>query len=207
MALEGGEGPRKAPAIPSPSRLFSPLQREEPVICPTRQRAEQAHHEVGAILAPLGLHLHPDKTRIVHLANGADGFDFLGFHHRTRKSHKSTGRYWLHKWPSPRAMATIKAKVRARTPRWRASWPLDDVVADLNPVLRGWGAYFRYGNSAGKFAAIDAYTHQRLARLASIKHGKTGLNWTTRFSYRWFNELGIHRLSGTVRYWPTHAPR
>ena len=48
------------------------------------------------------------------------------------------------------------------------------VVEDLNPVLRGWGAYFRYGNSARKFTVIDSYVHERLAKLASVKHGTLG---------------------------------
>jgi len=176
-------------------------------ICPTRERAETAHHLVSDTLAPLGLQLNPDKTRIAHLTGGADGFDFLGFHHHLRRSKKRPGRYVLQKWPSPRAMASIRAKVRERTNRRHASRDLEMVVARLNPVLRGWGNYFRYGNSSAKFTAIDSYVHQRLARLASVKHGKSGLNWTTTFTYQWFTSLGVYRLGGTVRYWSPHASR
>ena len=74
-----------------------------------------------ATLAELGLRLHPDKTRIVCLRQGQEGFDFLGFHHRMVESWKRKGRYYLQKWPSPRAMASIRAKVRDRTPRGYAS--------------------------------------------------------------------------------------
>ena len=109
------------------------------VLCRTRQRAEQARERVAAILAPLGLQLHPDKTRIVSLAHGREGFDFLGFHHRMVKSWKRRGRYFLNKWPSARAMASIRGKVRERTDRRYASFDLGVVVGDLNPVLRGWG--------------------------------------------------------------------
>lgn len=71
-----------------------------------------------------------------------------------------------------------------------------EAVADrLNPVLRGWGAYFRHGNSSDKFTTIDSYVNQRLAQLASHKHGLRGWNWSTRFNYRWANSLGIYRLS------------
>jgi len=174
------------------------------VICPTRERAEQARHQIAAILGRLGLRLHPDKTQIVCLARGADGFDFLGFHHRKRKS-KYRGRYFLQKWPSTRAMASIRATVRARTARRYVSLPLDVVVENLNPVLRGWGAYFRHGNSGRKFTAIDGYVHERLAILASNKHGISGRHWTTRFSAEWLTSLGIYRLTGTVRYWSAHA--
>ncbi|HEV2070739.1 MAG TPA: group II intron reverse transcriptase/maturase, partial [Acidimicrobiales bacterium] len=175
------------------------------VLCPTRERAELARLKVTAILDRLGLRLHPEKTRIIHLARGAEGFDFLGFHHRMRESPKWRGRWYLQAWPSSRAMTSIRAKVRARTTPGHASLPLEVVVERLNPVLRGWGAYFRFGNSSRKFAAVDCYVNQRLAQLASTKHGLRGWNWRTRFTHGWANSLGIYRLSGTVRYWSAHA--
>src|SRR5215216_481691 len=154
-----------------------------------------------------GLRLHPEKTRIAHLARGAEGFDFLGFHHRVRESWKRRGRWYLQKWPTPRAMASIRGKIRERTDRRLAMLPLEQVVENLNPVLRGWGAYFRYGNSARKFEAIDHYVNQRLAMLASTKHGLHGWNWTTRFNHRWVTSLGVHRFSGTVRPTTAYARR
>ena len=175
------------------------------VLAPTRARVIEAKARIEAILEPLGLHLHPDKTRISCLLRGQEGFVFLGFEHRMRESWKHRGRWYLHKWPSPRAMASIRAKVKERTARWRASWPLDEVVGSLNPVLRGWGNYFRYGNSSQKFTAIDSYVHERMARLASTKYGLHGTNWTTRFTYGWMTDLEIYRLSGTVRYWAASA--
>jgi len=176
-------------------------------ICPTRERAEEARDRAAAILATLGLRLHPDKTRIAHLARGAEGFDFLGFHHHKVESWKWRGRYFLQKWPSQRAMTSIRGKVRQRTARHRASWPLEDVVADLNPVLRGWGAYFRYGNSSRAFNRLDCYVNERLAILASNKHGLPGRNWVSRFTHRWASDLGIYRLTGTTRQWAAHASR
>ena len=177
------------------------------VLCPTKNRAMAARDLAAATLAPIGLRLHPDKTRIVYLRQGTEGFDFLGFHHRMKRSWKFPDRYYLQKWPSARAMASIKAKVRERTRRGYAGRDLRYVVEDLNPVLRGWGAYFRYGNSDRKFAAIDRYVHERMAKLASVKHGRRGRNWSTRFTYGWLTDLGIYRLAGTVRYWDAHALR
>ncbi|MEZ5378283.1 MAG: group II intron reverse transcriptase/maturase [Acidimicrobiales bacterium] len=108
------------------------------VLTTSRQRAEEARRRIEAVLAVLGLRLHPDKTRIVCLVDGEDGFDFLGFHHRKTPSKWGDRRY-LSKWPSARAMASVRAKVRERTDRRFASRDLQHVVADLNPVLRGWG--------------------------------------------------------------------
>jgi Group II intron, maturase-specific domain len=71
-------------------------------------------------------------------------------------------------------MAFIRAKVRERTERRFSSRDLYHVVADLNPVLQGWGAYFRYGNSNRKFAAINSYVHWRLSKLTGVKHATRG---------------------------------
>jgi RNA-directed DNA polymerase len=177
------------------------------VLCPTEERAMAARDLAALTLAPIGLRLHPDKTRVVSLHKGQEGFDFLGFHHRMMESWKYQGRFYLQKWPSSRAMASIRAKVRARTPRRFVGRDLEVVVKELNPVLRGWGAYFRYGNSARKFALIDSYVHERLAMLASKKHGLTGRRWTTRFKRQWLHDLGTYQLTGTVRYGSAHAGR
>ena len=104
-------------------------------------------------------------------------------------------------------MAQVRAKIRERTDRSHAGLPLGAVVDNLNPALRGWGAYFRYGNSAAKFDQIDAYVNQRLAMLASTKHGLRGWNWTTRFTHGWVTSLGVHRLGGTVRPTTAYASR
>jgi group II intron reverse transcriptase/maturase len=175
------------------------------VLCPTRDRAEQARELAQATLGPLGLLLHPEKTRIVDIRRGAQGFDFLGFHHRMVESWRRPGRYWLNKWPSPRAMASIRGKVRDMTGPSRVGLDLGVVVEQLNPVLRGWGAYFRQGNSSAKFGAIDHYVHERVAILASRKHALSGFNWQDRFTWAWLGNLGIYRLTGTVRYPTAHA--
>jgi group II intron reverse transcriptase/maturase len=175
------------------------------VICPTRERAEMARTVAEAALARLGLRLHPDKTRIVDLTKGAEGLDFLGFHLRMCRSEKRSDRYYLKSWPSKRAMASIKAKVRQMTDRRYVGFSLDTVVDRLNPVLRGWAGYFRYGNSWKKFQAVNSYVHQRMAILASNKYGLHGRHWATRFTYGWYLSLGIFRLTGIARYRSAHA--
>jgi RNA-directed DNA polymerase len=175
------------------------------ILCASRGQAEHAQNRVQQILAKLGLRLHPDKTRITHLAGGKQGFDFLGFHQHKVKSWKRRDRYYLQKWPSDRAMASIRSAIRDRTGRRHVGRPIEAVVADLNPVLRGWGSYFRWGNSAKKFAAIDMYVHERLAIFASRKEGRRGRNWDKRFNYSWKQNLGVHQLGGMVRYRAAHA--
>ena len=94
-----------------------------------------------------------------------------------------------------------------RPERRYARLPLESAVEDLNHVLRGWGNYFRYGNSARKFSQIDGYVNERLAILASAKHGLQGRNWRDRFNYEWATQLGIYRLTGTVRPTLAYASR
>ena len=83
------------------------------VVCSSKARAEEAQRRAGEVLGTVGLRLHPDKTRISCLTKGADGFDFLGFHHHMVESWKWRGRWYLHRWPSDRAMRSIRSKVRA----------------------------------------------------------------------------------------------
>jgi RNA-directed DNA polymerase len=96
---------------------------------------------------------------------------------------------------------------RDRADRRYARLPLERAVEDLNRVLPGWSNYFRYGNSGQKFDQIDAYVNERLAILASVKHGLTGRNWVTRFNHQWVNQLGVYRLSSKVTRWPARASR
>lgn len=177
------------------------------ILCGTPARAEHARVRVVVILAELGLQLHPDKTRIANLTRGKEGFDFLGFHHHKVESWRRRGKWWLQRWPSRRALATLRAKVRHATSRQRVGLEMQVVVGHLNRVLRGWGNYFRNGNSGRKFAELDAYVHMRLALLARAKRRKHNRFWTAQHNYAWATRIGIHRLNGTVRRATPHASR
>jgi group II intron reverse transcriptase/maturase len=177
------------------------------VLSPTRERAEQARELAATVLGRLGMRLHPGKSGIVCLTRGEQGFVFLGFHHRKVESCKWRGRFYLQRWPSQRAMGVLRDKIRAATSRSRTERPVSAVVADLNPVLRGWSAYFRNGNSGRRFNAVDSYVHERLAIFASRKHGLAGRNWTTRYSQGWLDRLGVFRLTGNVHWTTAHAKR
>jgi RNA-directed DNA polymerase len=115
------------------------------LLCRTESDAQRAHAWLQARAQTLRLRVHPEKTRVVYLGDGGDGFDFLGFHHHLVRSWKYRKRY-CHRWPSRRAMASIRAKIKAITaPRDRLKWSTHALVQELNPVLRGWGNYFRWG--------------------------------------------------------------
>ncbi len=176
------------------------------VLCRTEREAQAALDAAGEILAVLGLELHPDKTRIVDLCEGREGFDFLGCHFRARVSgrllERGVRRYYLHRWPSKRAMKSIRAKVKARTGRNRCGIKDIQVVIDeLNPILRGWGNYFRSGNAAEKFIEIDRHVAWRLKRLMLKRQGRNlRAGQAERWTRQWFHGLGLHQLMGTIRY-------
>jgi group II intron reverse transcriptase/maturase len=177
------------------------------VVCRTAAQAAKAERRARTVLAEAGLQLSPEKTRTVELTGSKEGFDFLGFHLRKVQSWKWRGKWYLQRWPSARAMKSIRARIRALTDRRYAGLSLETVVNRLNLVLRGWGNYFRVGNSARKFHQIDSYVHERLAILASNKHGRNGRGWTTRHNSEWRRRLGVHTLDGTVSHGNAHAPR
>jgi RNA-directed DNA polymerase len=117
------------------------------------------------------------------------------------------GRFHLQRWPSQRAMTVLRDKIRAATDRRQVGRPLPAVVADLNPILQGWAAYFRNGNSARKFTTLDSYVHERLAIFDNRKRGIPGRRWGKRHDGAWFTRLGVFRLSGNVRRVTVHASR
>jgi RNA-directed DNA polymerase len=176
------------------------------VMSRTRQDLERVEALIREILAGLHLSLNPDKTRKVDLREGRQGFDFLGCHFRARVSgrllEQGIRRYYLHRWPSKGAMNRVRQRVRELTGRNRGGVKdIRVVIADLNPVLRGWGNYFRTGNAAQKFLSVDRYVQRRLRRLLLRRVGRNVRSrhlkmWTS----EWFRDQGLHRLRGTVRY-------
>jgi RNA-directed DNA polymerase len=172
------------------------------ILCRSEADAQRAHRWLQERAQALKLSLHPEKTRIVDLNEGADGFDFLGFHIRLVMSWRYR-RWYCQRWPSRRAMASIRSKIKAITvPRSRLKWPIGALVAELNPVLRGWGNYFRVGNSAKHFTRIDRYVHERLALFDSKKRHRSGRRWGRVHTQAWYARLGMYSLSGSVRYFP-----
>jgi RNA-directed DNA polymerase len=176
------------------------------VLCRTPGQAQDALRAVGEILGALGLELHPDKTRVVDLREGREGFDFLGCHFRARMSgrlweQERIVRFYLHRWPSQRAMKRVREKIKVKTGRNRVGRDIEDVIDDLNPLLRGWGNYFRTGNAAQKFRQVDDYVVFRLHRLMVKKRGRNLRAGQARaWTEDWFNGHGLYRLRGTVRY-------
>ena len=131
-----------------------------------RHHAEALREEVSAVLAPLGLRLAPEKTRVVHID---EGFTFLGFDIR-RLRKRGTSKQYVYTTPSRKAIQAIKDKVSARTYRSTRHQDLDELIRSLNRSLAGWANYFRHGVSRAVFSAVDSHAWLRLMRWIRRKY-------------------------------------
>jgi RNA-directed DNA polymerase len=170
------------------------------VMCRSEAEARRALAALRAILAELGLEPKEAKTRIVHLREGGEGFDFLGFHHRYVRGRSRRSRHvtFLARWPSHQAMQHARDRIRELTARERLLLPVEDVVQDVNSFLRGWAGYFRYGNSARPFDKIGTYALARLALFVAKRHKKPRSYGWLRVAYQSPDRLGLINLNGRV---------
>lgn len=131
-----------------------------------KEHAEALREEVADVLAPMGLRLSPEKTRVVHID---EGFDFLGFAIRRMRKRGSHKRF-VYTRPSTKAIASIKERVRIMTYRHTLHLDPGYLMEYLGRVLRGWANYFRHGASKATFNAIDSYTWERITAWLRKKH-------------------------------------
>ena len=131
----------------------------------------------------------------------AEGFDFLGFHHRmvrSRGMHGRRGVEFLARWPSDKAMQRARDRIGQLTVRSRLLLPVEAVVEDLNRFLRGWADYFRYGHSAIRFGKIQQHARDRLALFIGKRHKRgRGFGWSV-LAYQSTDYCGLYSLNGIV---------
>jgi RNA-directed DNA polymerase len=171
------------------------------VLCKTGSQARAAKRMVEQQLGYLSLSLHPDKTKVVDLWKGRGSFEFLGCTLRKKRSILRNPRVaYLQRWPSPKAMKRVRTRIHELTDRRRAGATLRDLIERLNPVLRGWGNYFRTGNADGKFNQVDHYVHHRLCDWLRYRGGQRSSFRHDKWPFDRFFGMGLHRLMGTVCY-------
>lgn len=136
----------------------------------TRTDAEALREEIAGVLTTMGLRLSPEKTLITHID---EGLDFLGWRiQRHRK--RGTSDQYVYTYPARKAVKSVMAKVKAIC-RQDVNLPLEVLLHQLNPVLRGWTAYFRPGVSSATFDYLRAYTWQQVIAWIRRKHRR--MNW------------------------------
>ena len=151
----------------------------------TRADAEALRDEIAGVLSTMGLRLSPEKTLITHID---EGLDFLGWRiQRHRK--KGTNRHYVYTYPSKKALAAVKDKVRALC-RQDVNLPLETLLHRLGRMLRGWTAYFRFGVSHNTFRYLRAFLWRQV------------FGWVRR-KYRRSNWKELRRRASGGRWWPT----
>ncbi len=135
--------------------------------------AEALWDEVAAVLAPIGLCLSEEKTRVCHID---EGFDFLGFRIQRRSWRGRAGKRAIYTYPSKKALASVMDKVRRATRRARHR-TLAELLRQVNRILRGWCSYFSHGVSSRTFNYLDHFAWWRIVGWIRKRHH--GLNWGT----------------------------
>lgn len=154
------------------------------MVAGTRDDAEALREEAAQVLATMGLRLSPEKTLITHID---EGLDFLGWRiQRHRK--KGTNRCYVYTYPSKKALAAVKDKVRALC-RQDVNLPLAVLLHQLNRMLRGWTAYFRFGVSHATFQYLRAFTWRQVTGWIRRKHRR--ITWKQ-----------LRRRYCGTRWWP-----
>jgi group II intron reverse transcriptase/maturase len=164
--------------------------------------AERALQRLQEQLAPLGVELNEEKTKVVNLLQG-ETFGFLGFDlRRVRKSNKSKGGYFIRMTPKQKARKAVKAKIRETIRRGGAT-PAKMLISQINAILTGWVNYFRVGHSSRAFSEVRDYVEMKVRTLLTRRkrRRKSSVGWR-----RWSNEylygvLGLY-WDWTVRPLP-----
>jgi len=169
--------------FPSATRLV--------IICRSKTEAERALETVRRIMGKLKLTLHPTKTHLVDL--GREGFEFLGFHFHKRRVRK-TGKLLPYFWPGQKAMKAVRSKIRQIAGYSRKRVPMEKIVGELNPVVRGWRNYFSVGNSTKQLSALDHYLLLRLRRSFLAHHQGTRGRSKRAYFPSWFASSGVEHF-------------
>jgi len=162
------------------------LERNSPVLvtyaddlialCHTRQQAEQVKARLAAWLALRGLAFNEDKTRIVHLDEGCD---FLGFNIRRYRGKLLTK-------PSKDALRRIRKRLTDEVKALRGA-NAEAVISKLNPIIKGWAAYYRIGVSKRAFNSLDAHVWKLVYKWAKFSHPNKPRRWVVARYFGMFN--------------------
>jgi len=153
------------------------------ILCRNKQDAHRALERTRQILQKeLGLALNEEKTRVLHKSQS---FEFLGY---------LFGRgYSDFKMPRRRAIDSFKDKVRRITRRQQPK-RLEQIISEINPVIRGWRNYFVHGNCKKLFWELDCWIENRLR---AFKVKKWGLRTHLKLPHEVFEKLGVATLNET----------
>jgi len=143
-----------------------------------------------------GLTLNEVKTRIVNILK--EGVNFLGFNLTWRKSF--AGRGYLHVQPSQKSRRALREKIGGILNHWTHGRSIEEVVGEVNRILRGWAGYFHYGNSTSVMNRMKGYSQSRLRRWLWRKHGCRHSLWEHYPNKQLHQHYGLYELPTTAKW-------
>jgi RNA-directed DNA polymerase len=166
------------------------------VVCArTEAEAQRALAEIAQWVKTAGLTLHPAKTRIVNAADKG-GFDFLGYHFEQYR--EGGGK----KWPRQKSQQKLRENLRAKLSRGR-SGSIPQIVAELNPTLKGWYGYFKYSLPSA-MQRVDEWVRERTRHILRRRHKRRGMvkgRERTEYPNAWFAAQGLFSLKAAPAQW------
>jgi len=161
------------------------------VRCSSREEADAALAEIRRWVAENGLCLHPDKTHLGDCRQKGEGFDFLGYRFEAG-----------HRFVRKKSLARLKDGIRAKTRRTRGQ-SLTRIIADLNPMLRGWFGYFKHAHP-NTFVRVDKFVRRRLRAVLRKQAKRPGFGNCRADHQRWpnafFAQAGLVALNSTWQH-------
>jgi RNA-directed DNA polymerase len=170
------------------------------ICCRTEAEAQAALGMVAAFAQAAGLQLHPEKTRIVNAAEPG-GFDFLGYHFERYRPGGGL------KWPRQKSLKKLKASIREKTRRGRPG-AVGQIIAEINPTLRGWYGYFKYSIPSA-LVRVDEWVRERLRHILRRRHKRSGMvkgRERVEYPIAWFAGQGLFSLKDAQAQWIQSPP-
>ena len=152
----------------------------------TREHAEALREEIAGVLSTMGLRLSPEKTLITHID---EGLVFLGWRIQ-RHPKRGAGKQYVYVYPAKKSLARVMAKA-ATICRRGTNLALEDLLHQLNRMLRGWTAYFKYGCSNATFSYLRSYLWKQIIRWQKRKHRRVPWKQLRRRYGIWPAENGV----------------
>ena len=147
-------------------------------------------------LANIDVQLNEEKTRLVDLTQG-ETFSFLGFSFRRVRTRR--GKWGVRTTPTMKARNSLLSTLKEEFRRYQ-SQPVERVVEQINPILRGWVNYFRIGHSSRTFGYVRSWVEKKIRRHLMRARMRRGFGWN-RWSREWLYEsLGLYG-DYVVRYY------
>jgi len=165
------------------------------ICCRTEAEAQEALAMVAGFAGAAGLKLHPEKTRIVNAAEKG-GFDFLGYHFERYREGGGL------KWPRKKSLEKLRASIREKTRRGRPG-AVSQIIAEINPTLRGWYGYFKYSIPTA-MVRVDEWVRERIRHILRRRQKRQGMvkgRERTEYPIAWFAGQGLFSLKNAQAQW------